>query len=207
MLAFTVHDIKGKKLEEIDLPEGVFGGRINKAVLHQAIVMYQANLRQGNASTKERAEVSGGGRKPYRQKGTGQSRAGSTRSPLRKGGGTTFGPHPRDFSYTLPKKMRDAALRASLNAKYSSDDIFCIDKLAAETDKTKDFAKMLKSLKLEGKVLALVDSVDEELTRASKNLPFFSMIRSRDVTAHDILKSKKVLITRSAFEQLLKRIK
>lgn len=173
MLAFTVHDIKGKKLEEIDLPEGVFGGRINKAVLHQAIVMYQANLRQGNASTKERAEVSGGGRKPYRQKGTGQSRAGSTRSPLRKGGGTTFGPHPRDFSYTLPKKMRDAALRASLNAKYSSDDIFCIDKLAAETDKTKDFAKMLKSLKLEGKVLALVDSVDEELTRASKKSSIF----------------------------------
>ncbi|MDD3374877.1 MAG: 50S ribosomal protein L4 [Candidatus Omnitrophica bacterium] len=206
MPACIVHDIKGKKIEEFDLPEIIFGGHINKAVLHQAIVMYQANLRQGNASTKERGSVSGGGKKPYRQKGTGRARAGSTRSPLWKGGGTTFGPLPRDFNYTLPKKMRDAALRASLNAKYSSDDLVCIDKLAVETDKTKDFAKTLKSLNLRGKVLALVDLADEKLTRVSRNLPFFSMIRPCDVTAYDILKSKKVLITKSAFEQLLKRV-
>ncbi len=207
MPACTIHDIKGKKVEEFDLPENIFGGHINKAVLYQTMLMYQANLRQGNASTKERADVSGGGKKPHRQKGTGQARAGSRRSPLWKGGGTTFGPHPRDFSYTLSKKIRDAALKASLNAKYKSDDLVCVDKIDVKSAKTKDFANMLKGLNLRGKVLALVDGVDKDAVLASRNLPFFNMIRSCDVTAYDILKNKKILFTKVALDQLLKRIK
>ncbi len=207
MLSCTIHDIKGKKVEEFDLPEAIFGGRVNKTILYQAVVMYQANKRQGTASTKERADVSGGGRKPYRQKGTGQARAGSRRSPLWKGGGTTFGPHPRDFSYTLPKKMRNSAIRASLNSKYKENDLLCINDLVVDSIKTKEFAKILKNLKLEGKVLALVNSADDKIFKASRNLPSFKIMRPCDVTAYDILRNKKIVITKNAFEELLKRIK
>lgn len=206
MPACAIHDIKGKKLEEMSLPEGIFDARVNEAVLHQAVVMYQANKRQGNASTKERADVSGGGKKPYRQKGTGQARHGSRRSPIWKGGGVTFGPHPRDFSYTLPKRIRTTALKASLNAKFKDNDIFCIDSLAVDSAKTKDFAKILKSLKLGGKILTLVDSADEKMLRAVRNIPTVCLMRASDVTALDILQNRKVLITKAAFKDLLKRI-
>jgi len=203
----VVHDIKGKKVEEFDLPESIFGGRVNEDVLHQAIVMYQANHRQGTASTKERADVSGGGKKPHRQKGTGRARAGSSRSPLWKGGGDTFGPHPRDFSYTLPKKIKISALKASLNARYLSNDLFCIDALIVDSAKTKDFFKVLKALKLHGTILALIDKVDTSTQRASRNIPALNMVRASDVTAYDVLKNKKVLITKEAFKNLLKRLK
>lgn len=202
----AIHDIHGKKVEEFKLPETLFDGEVNKTALHQAIVMYQANLRQGNASTKERGQVSGGGRKPWRQKGTGRARAGSTRSPLWKGGGVVFGPHPKDFTYQVPRKVKMVALKASLNSKLAENDLFCIDGLKAASDKTKDFAKMLKGLKLEGKVLAVVDSLEDKLTKVSRNIPSLTMIRSCDVTAHDILRNKKLLITKSAFKDLIKRI-
>src|SRR3990167_90506 len=129
MPSFPVHNSEGKKVEEIDLPEEIFGGRINNAILHQVVLMYQANERQGTASTKERGAVSGGGRKPWRQKGTGRARAGSIRSPL-WGGGVVFGPHPRDFSYSLPKKVKAAALRESMNAKYVAKELSCVDQIA-----------------------------------------------------------------------------
>ena len=125
MSKIVVLDIEGKEKEEIDLLN-IFDGRINSDVIHQAVIMYQASLRQGNASTKERAYVSGGGKKPYRQKGTGRARAGSNRSPLWHGGGVVFGPHPRDFGYTIPKKIKKAALRESLKAKFNNKALFCI---------------------------------------------------------------------------------
>ncbi|MDP8265506.1 MAG: 50S ribosomal protein L4 [Candidatus Aceula meridiana] len=203
----AIHDIKGKKVEEFDLPESIFGGRINEGVLHQAVLMYQANQRQGTASTKERADVSGGGKKPHRQKGTGRARAGSSRSPLWKGGGVTFGPHPRDFSYSLPKKIKISALKASLNACYLSNDIFCIDALMVDSAKTRDFAKLLKTLKLQGTILAVIDKTDTSTQRASHNIPVLNMVRASDVTAYDILKNKKLLITKDAFKSLLKRLK
>lgn len=202
----TIHDIHGKKIEELKLPETLFDGEVNSMAMHQAIVMYQANLRQGNASTKERGAVSGGGKKPWRQKGTGRARAGSSRSPLWKGGGTVFGPEPKDFTYQVPRKVKLVALKASLNSKLQENDLFCVDQLKAGTEKTKDFVKMLKGLKLEGKVLAVVDSMEDKLTRVSRNIPSFSLIRSSDVTAYDILRNKKLLITKSALKDLIKRI-
>lgn len=206
MSVCTIHDIHGKKLEELKLPETLFDGEVNSMAMHQAVVMYQANLRQGNASTKERGVVSGGGRKPWRQKGTGRARTGSNRSPLWKGGGTIFGPEPKDFTYQVPRKVKLVALKASLNSKLKENDLFCVDRLNAESDKTKDFAKMLKGLKLEGKVLAVVDSLEDKLARVSRNIPSFSLIRSSDVTAYDILRNKKLLITKSALKDLIKRI-
>src|SRR3989338_4511966 len=130
MPVLNVHNSEGKKVEEMELPQGLFGGPVNGALLHQAVVMYQAGTRQGNASTKERGAVSGGGKKPFRQKGTGRARAGSIRSPLWHKGGVVFGPHPRDFSFAIPKKVKAAALRESLNAKFLSKDMFCVQGLA-----------------------------------------------------------------------------
>ena len=207
MTKLAVLDKKGGKSESIDLPEEVFGGRLNTGVIHQAIVMYQASLRQGNASTKERADVSGGGKKPYRQKGTGQSRAGSSRSPLRKGGGVTFGPHPRDFGYTIPKKIKKTALRESLKAKSQSNNLLCISDIKDSFSKTKEFAKFLNGLNVKGKILAVLDGSDESISRASRNIPSFNLMRAQDVNAYDILRNKNLLVTKTAFQNLLERVK
>ncbi len=207
MPSFPVLNSEGKKVEDIDLPETVFGGVVNNALLHQAIVKYQAGQRQGTASTKERGSVSGGGKKPFRQKGTGRARAGSIRSPLWHGGGVVFGPHPRDFSFSIPQKIKVAALRESINAKFLSKDLLCVDHLTVKTAKTKDFAKILKSLKIESKTLALLDKSDTDISQVSRNVPFFSLMRADDVNAYDILRNKKLLVTKAAFKNLLKRIK
>jgi large subunit ribosomal protein L4 len=168
--------------------------------------MYQACQRQGNASTKERADVSGGGAKPFRQKGTGRARAGSSRSPLWHGGGVTFGPHKRDFSYTLPKKVKKAALRESINAKIKAEELLCVDDIKDKFSKTKEVAKMLNAFKLKGKTLALLDGCDDSIKLASRNIPRFSIMRSEDVNAYDVMRNKTVLLTKEAFNNLLKRI-
>ncbi len=206
MPKLTVYNIKGQESGSIDLPED-FGKDVNEAVIHQAVVMYQANKRQGNADTKIRSEISGGNKKPFRQKGTGRARQGSSRSPLMRHGGVVFGPQPRDYSYTLPQKVRVAALREALNAKFKTDALVCVDKMAVESGKTKDFMGVLKNLKLStGKVLALFDDCGEDVGRASRNVARVNMLRSSDVNALDILKNNKVLATKSAMEKLLKRL-
>ncbi len=207
MPQLSIHNTTGKETETMKLPDGLFGEDVNTNVIHQAVVMYQANNRQGNASTKERGAVSGGGKKPFRQKGTGRARAGSNRSPLWHGGGVVFGPHPRDFSYSVPRKVKAAALRESINAKLMAKDLFCIDQFDINYTKTKDFAKWLKNLKLEGKILALFDKAEEKIVRVSRNIPHFNLKRVSDVTAYDVLRNKKLLITKSAFKNLLERIK
>lgn len=206
MSKVAVLDIKGNEKEDIDLSD-VLEGRVNTEVLHQAIVMYQASLRQGNASTKERGYVSGGGKKPFRQKGTGRARAGSSRSPLWHGGGIVFGPHPRDFGYTLPKKIKKVALRESLKAKLSDNNLYCIDDLTGPLAKTKEFVEILKNLKLTGRTLAVLDGSDESITRVSRNIPRLILMRSQDINAYDILKNKNILVTKTALQNLRDRIK
>jgi large subunit ribosomal protein L4 len=206
MPKLTVYNIKGQENGSIDLPE-LFTEDVNEAVMHQAVVMYQANQRQGNADTKIRSEVSGGNKKPFRQKGTGQARQGSSRSPLMRHGGIVFGPHPRDFGYTLPQKVRTVALGASLNAKFKANALICVDKMAVESGKTKDFTGILKSLKLStGKVVALFDDCGDDVVRASRNVARVNRVPVSDVNALDVLKSKYVLATKSAMEKLLKRL-
>ncbi len=206
MPKLTVFNIQGQESGSIDLPE-MFGKDVNDAVIHQAVVMYQANQRQGNADTKIRSEISGGNKKPFRQKGTGRARQGSSRSPLMRHGGVVFGPHPRDFSYTLPQKVRTVALRESLNAKFKAQALVCVDKMAVASGKTKDFSAILKNLNVStGKVLALFDDCGDDVVRASRNMARISMVRAVDVNALDVLKNKKVLATKSAMEKLLKRL-
>lgn len=206
MPSLAVHNLEGKKIEDFNLPEEIFGGKINQDVLHQAVVMYHACQRQGNAASKERGSVSGGGKKPWRQKGTGQARAGSTRSPLWRGGGVVFGPNPRDFSYSVPKKVRQAALRESLNSRFISNDLFCVDKITVASPKTKEFVKILTTLKLKGKVLAVLDKQDKDVVLSCRNIAFLNYLRSEDVTAYDILRSNKLLVTKGALNQLIKRV-
>ncbi len=206
MATLTVLNNQGKKVEEIALNDKVFGERVNTAVLHQAVTMYQTAQRQGNASTKERGSVSGGGKKPWRQKGTGRARHGSTRSPLWTHGGVTFGPHPRDYGYSIPKQIRLSALRESINAKYQSKTLVCIQDIKEKVSKTKEFAKVLDALNAKGRILALLDGCDESVLKASRNLPRFDIVRADDVNAYDILSNKVLLLTKTAFNKLAKRI-
>lgn len=206
MAKLAVVDKKGKETGSIDIPDEVFAKHVNKEVLHQAIIMYQASLRQGNASTKGRAEISGGGRKPFRQKGTGRARQGSSRSPLMHHGGVVFGPKPRDFGYDVPKKVRRVALRESLNAKYQDKNLICIEDVKESFSKTKEFAQILKDLNLNCKVLALLDGSDSTVERVTRNIERFNLARSQDVTAYDVLKNKKLLVTKSAITKLIDRV-
>ena len=197
----------GKEKGKVDLPKEIFTGKVNDKVIHQAVVMYQASLRQGTLNTKERADVSGGGKKPYRQKGTGRARQGSSRSPLWKGGGTTFGPHPRDFGYSVPKKIRKAALRESLNAKFKDEEIIFVEELTEKYEKTKDFAKVLKTWNPKGKTLALIDGSDQSVLLAGRNIPGFRILRAEDANAYDLMKYKTVILTKKAFDKILERLK
>ena len=151
MNTLPLYSVNGKEIEKISLKEEIFDGEINTALLHQAVVMYEANKRQGTVSTKDRSQVRGGGTKPWRQKGTGRARAGSIRSPLWRHGGVTFGPTPRNYSYSLPKKIRLGALKSSINAKINSQDFILIKEVGVGESKTKEFKKLLESLKIKEK--------------------------------------------------------
>lgn len=207
MLTLPVFNKEGKEVSQIELPEDIFGVPVNTDVIHQAMVMYQASLRQGNASTKERGSVSGGGIKPWRQKGTGRARQGSIRSPLWHGGGVVFGPHPRDFGYSVSKKIKRVALRESLNAKYQSQTLFCLEEFNDKITKTKEFAGILSALKLSGRILALLDGCDKSIQLVSRNIPRFELVRTKDANAYDVLRNKNVLLTRTSLNKILERIK
>ncbi len=207
MLTLPVFNKSGKEVDTVNLPEKIFGANVNTDVLHQAMVMYQAALRQGNASTKERGAVSGGGKKPWRQKGTGRARAGSSRSPLWAGGGVVFGPHPRDFGFTISKKIKRAALRESLNAKFQNKNLVCLEEFSDKLLKTKDFYQILTSLKLQGKILALLDGCDDSVKLVSRNIPRFELLRCDDVNAYDVLRNKNLLLTKTSLNKILERIK
>ena len=209
-LTLPVYDSKGKQIEKMELTKGVFDKKINSSLIYQSVVMYQANKRQGTASTKTRKEVSGGGDKPWRQKGTGRARVGSNRSPLWTGGGVVFGPHPRDFSYSVPKKIKVSAFKASLTDRVSTNDVLLLDELKFENAKTKEIAAMLKSLKIKGKSLLIVDKEKEqtkELIRMCRNIARFQMITAQEATAYDVLRHKKILITKSALKKIIQRLR
>lgn len=206
MASVPVLNKAGKKTDTVELPDDVFAGRVNESVLHQVIVMYQACQRQGTAATRERGSVSGGGIKPFRQKGTGRARAGSIRSPLWHGGGVVFGPHPRDFSYEVPQKMKRVALRESLNAKFQAQELICVEELSDKLAKTKEFAAILALWKTKGKVLALLDGCDESIRLVSRNIPRFQMVGAEDVNAFDILRNRTLVLTKTSLNKLLKRI-
>ncbi|MEW6171126.1 MAG: 50S ribosomal protein L4 [Candidatus Omnitrophota bacterium] len=208
MSTLAVYNTKGKKLEEeIKLDKNIFDGKVNSAVIYQVVVMYQANKRAGSASTKTRGEVSGGGKKPWQQKGTGRARVGSIRSPLWRHGGITFGPHPRDYSYSVSPKIKNLALRSSINQKLNDKEVLIVDELNIESPKTKNIVEILDNLKINEKALLLIDKMDTNLLKATRNIPAIALKRSSDVNAEDILTYKKLIVTKNALDALTLRLK
>jgi len=203
-----VRDIKGKKVGTLPLEKSVFDGDVNPALLQQAVSMYQANKRLGTAACKTRAYVSGGGKKPWRQKGTGRARTGSIRNPLWKGGGVIFGPHPRDFSYSLPQKLKKKALKASLNEKFLAKGLIIVNEINLDNPKTKKFFLVLESLgmKMSESALVIMRSVDVNVKLASRNIPNVSIKRSDDINALDVLRHNKLVIEQSALNDLMRKL-
>lgn len=207
MISVPVYNTDGKEVEKIKLDKDVFDGVVKKNVLHQAVLMYQANQRLGNAFTKTRGEVSGGGRKPWKQKGTGRARAGSIRSPIWRGGGVTFGPREQNYSYRLPKKIKQAAFKYSLNDKVNNEKIIVLDRLEIKEPKTKAFASILEKLKVNGKVLVMLEKIDSNVVRSSRNIPQISIKQVCTSNAYDLLVHEKIIITKAGLKALIERMK
>ena len=197
----AVYDMEGRQVGEIDLNEEVFGVEVNQALLHQAIVMYEANKRQGTSSTKTRGEVRGGGRKPWRQKGTGRARHGSIRSPQGRGGGVVFGPRPREWRQAMPKKARRAALRSALSAKVASGDLVVLDKLEIPEPKTQHMAQVLNAFQAKTP-LVVTPEADSNLILSARNIPGVVLSRADALNAYTVLRHDKLMITRDAVNQL-----
>lgn len=204
MPEIAVYNTKGQSVGKIELDKSIFNGEVNEAVIYQAIKMYEANLRQGTASTKTRSEVSGGGKKPWKQKGTGRARAGTIRSPLWRGGGIVFGPKPRDYSYSLPKKVKRLALISSLNSKFNDNELLVLEDVKITEPKTKQVTAVLKNLKVDGKSLLVLDDRDEMLIRAARNIPELLLRDFKALNAYEIIKQHKLILTKKALEALTK---
>jgi large subunit ribosomal protein L4 len=206
MAKLQVFDKSGKPGAEMDLPAGIFSYPKKSHLIYEAVINYRANQRQGTASTKTRANVSGGGKKPWRQKGTGRARAGSNRSPLWKKGGTTFGPHPRDYSYELPKKARRNALRSVLAQKLSENQILVLDAFDIKEPRTKEAAALLKVLKLDSALL--VDSHENtNLFLSVRNLPKIKAVDVKTLNIYDVLNYKWLVFSQRALESTMERLK
>ncbi|MHB8171530.1 MAG: 50S ribosomal protein L4 [Thermincolia bacterium] len=194
----AIYNINGQQVGDIELKEEIFGIEPNKHVLHQAVVLQLASQRQGTASTKTRAEVRGGGRKPWRQKGTGRARHGSIRSPIWTGGGITFGPKPRKYGFSIPKKVRRLALKSALSSKVLAGELVIIDELSMEQPKTKDMVKILDNLKVAEKALVVTAEPNENIERSARNIPGVTPMSANGLNVYDILKHGKLVITKEA---------
>ncbi len=203
-----VYDLNGKTVDNIQLDKKLFDGRVNESLMYEVKKMYEANSRRGTASTKTRAEVSGGGAKPWRQKGTGRARVGSSRNPVWYHGGVAFGPKPRDFGYHMPKKAVKKALLSILNARLTEQMIKAVVKIELEEPKTGKFRKILDSLKVkEAKTLVVVDKISENVRRSSRNLKRVSLKEGRNISAMDVLLNECLVIEKEALERLSERLK
>ncbi|MFH1768304.1 MAG: 50S ribosomal protein L4 [Candidatus Omnitrophota bacterium] len=203
-----VYNQKGKKVDVLELAEEVFDGKINLSLLDQAKDTFLANQRLGLAVTKTRGEVSGGGRKPWRQKGTGRARVGSSRSPLWRGGGIIFGPLKRSYAKKFPQKMKILALKSALNAKLRDKEILVIDKIKIDNFKTKNLYAVLKSLKVNGeKTKLVIEKENTNLRLASRNLSGLGLLNSQQVHAYSVLDCKKLIFTAVSLNLLQTRIK
>jgi len=206
MATIKVYSIDKKESEGMKLDSKIFDKKVNEAVIQQAVRMYLANRRKGSANTKTRAEVRGGGAKPWKQKGTGRARAGSNSSPLWRKGGVTFGPKPRSFHYSIPQKVKDLALRSAVNVKYKDDQIVLIDSLVIKSGKTKDAASVFSKFCSGKKVLVVKDGIDESTSRSIKNLPNIRVMSSANVSTYDILAHNILFSDKDSFANFSSRM-
>ena len=202
-----ISSVSGEKQEKMELPDNIFQQKSNPSIVWEAVNNFLANQRQGNAKTKTRGEVRGGGKKPWRQKHTGRAWAGSTRSPIWVGGGVVFGPSPRDYSFHLPKKKRRKALLVALTEKVKTSNLKIISDVPKDIIKTKEIAKILAGFGVsEGRTLLLLDSVSENLVRSTRNIPHFNLKCAKDVNVYDVISSDHIVFTKPGIEQFITEI-
>jgi len=206
-ITLPIYSLDGKELESIKLNTSVFDGTINTEAIYQAINAYRAGQRRGVASTKTRGEVSGGGKKPWKQKGTGRARVGSTRSPLWRHGGVVFGPHPRDFSYKLPTKIKTLALKSSLNSKVKENSFMVLDNLSLDKPKTKEARKIFSNLKINSSALLILGKIDKTTRLALRNLSFLDLNTATDTNVYEVITHKKIIVTKDGLTGLINRLK
>ena len=197
-----VYDIKGKKVSDVELNENVFGIKPNENIVHEVLINYLANQRQGTQSTKTRSEVSGGGRKPWRQKGTGRARQGSIRAPQWIKGGIALGPKPRSYRYTVNKKERRLAIKSVLSSKVLENELVVVDKIDFKEIKTKEMVKVLNNLKVEGKTLMLLPEKNENVQKSARNIEGVKTTLVNTINVYDLLKYKNLVITLDTVKKL-----
>lgn len=201
MASVSVYNMEGKEVETIDLSDAVFGVEVNEHLVHMAVVQQLANKRQGTQKAKTRSEVSGGGRKPWRQKGTGHARQGSTRSPQWKGGGVVFAPVPRDYSFKMNKKEKRAALKSALTSRVLDDKLIVIDELRFNEIKTKNFKKVMDNLNV-AKAYVVINENDEKVVLSARNLPNVQTALTSTINVYDIMKGGTVILTKDALKTI-----
>ena len=202
MPKIDVYNIEGKKVSDVELSENVFGIEPNEAVVHSVLVNYMANQRQGTQSTKTRSEVSGGGRKPWRQKGTGRARQGSIRATQWIKGGIALGPKPRSYKYTVNKKERRLAIKSMLSSKVIENEIIVLDAIPFKEIKTKNMANVLNNLKVEGKTLIVLPEKNENVQKSARNIEGVKTSLVNTINAYDLLKYKKLIVTLDAVKKI-----
>ena len=202
MPKINVYDINGKKVKELELNEAVFGIEPNEAVVHSVLINYLANQRQGTQSTKTRSEVSGGGRKPWRQKGTGRARQGSIRAPQWIKGGIALGPKPRSYKYQVNKKEKRLAIKSCLSSKVLENELVVVDSLPLKEIKTKEMAKALTNLKVEGKTLILLPEKNETVQKSARKIEVVKTTLVETINVYDLLKYNKLVVTEDTVKKL-----
>lgn len=202
MAKVSVYDMNGNAVSELELNDAVFGIEPSEYAMHQAVVNFLANQRQGTQSTLTRTEVSGGGRKPWRQKGTGHARQGSTRSPQWRHGGVALGPKPRSYTYTLNKKVKRLALLSALSSKVQENEIVVVDSIKTDGYKTKTIVNMLKALNVDGKALIVLDTVDQQVIKSAANIPGVKTTQVNTLNVYDILNYTKFVVVKDAVAKI-----
>jgi len=198
----TVFNVSGAQVGELELADSVFGIEPNAHVMHSAVLLQNAAERQGTHKTKGRSEVRGGGRKPWKQKGTGRARQGSIRSPQWVGGGTVFGPTPRSYGFKLPKKVRRLAIKSALSSKVIAENIIVLDQLAFAAPKTKEFASLLNNLKVDRKALVVTANYEDNVALSARNIPGIKFVAADGINVRDVLVYDKLIITKEAVEKV-----
>ena len=201
MANVSVYNIEGKEVGSIELNDAVFGVEVNEHLVHMAVVNQLANNRQGTQSAKTRSEVSGGGRKPWRQKGTGHARQGSTRSPQWTGGGVVFAPKPRDYSFKMNKKEKRIALLSALSSKVADNKIVVLDAFNLDEVKTKKFAEVMSNLKVD-KALVVIEGENKNVVLSGRNIPTVKVSATNEINTYDVLKYETLVVTKAAIEKL-----
>jgi len=205
MAVCDVLNTRAEKVGEIDLNDSLFNVEINSGVLHEVVCMQRANRRSGNACTKTRGEVSGGGAKPWRQKGTGRARSGSRTSPVWRGGGTVFGPKPRDYSYSMPKKVRKLALKMAMSARQQEGNLVVVDSFELPEIKTKDFVGIMKNFQFDN-CLVITGDIDDKISLSARNAVGYKVLPVAGLNVYDILKHSKLMLIQSSLVKIEERL-